>query len=319
MTSFLFSSTRNEFYPIQLSNPSNYQTMTEQRLYKVPVTSKVFEEEPAGFFDMICACGKLDETDEFDKGFVTTEEVAKTLKEMKNVTTEEDMLKCLKKITKFASSFAFNNEARTEFLKDIVKLKGVSIILKAMNYCMEDPAIILCSAKALKALLVTQEDIVDFWSSTRQALIDQFFKESGMEIITKAFGLKAIKYDPYEVDDGMDLYRTDLRYNIMEICYVTTPHATADCAVKLLQFWCRVVPKMIPPNDKVNENAIEQVFWCIMKTLEVKGIQRLLTRDDVLQVVAVSVAAEKACSPQNKKVASAIRAVWSWAGSCSAV
>jgi hypothetical protein len=238
---------------------------------------------------------------------------------MKDATSEDEMLLALKKTAKFASSFAFNNEARTEFLKDVVTLKGVSTILKAMNYCMEDAAVVLCAAKALKAILVTPNDVVDSWSRTRQSLIDQFYKESGMEIITKAFGLKAIKYDPYEDDDEMDLYRTDLRYNIMEICHVATPHASPDCAVKLLQFWCRVIPKMIPPHDKTNENTIEQVFRCVMKNLEVKGIKGKLTRDDILEVISVSVKAEKACSPKNRMVASAIHAVWSWAGSNSVV
>jgi hypothetical protein len=225
---------------------------------------------------------------------------------------------------KYAASFAGSPEAQTEFLKDINHLRGIKTILGAMKSCINDAAVVMCGTKALRELMGSQEDILDDWENKRSALSDirsslisQFLSANGMEIITRAFGIHAIKYDPYEEDTQMALYRTDLRFLIMQLIYITVPSASADKAAKLVQFWSRVIPKIMPPHDTVNESVMHEAYLCVLKCLEVKGVSKQLEKKDILDVVSVSVQTEKYCKSQ--KVAAAVQAVWSWAGAFSSI
>jgi hypothetical protein len=42
-----------------------------------------------------------------------------------------------------------------------------------------------------------------------------------------------------------------------------------------------------------------------------------LSKEDILEIVSVSVQAEKSCSSKSSRVTAAIRSVWSWAGAFS--
>ena len=299
--------------------------MVEQSLYKiVPVTSNLAAEEDEGIFDC-CLCGKVEEEDLAPEGgFVTTVEVARVFNQMKDATTEEEMHAPLQKIYKYAASFAGTQQAQTEFLKDIAQLRGIKTILGAIKSCINDAAVVMRGTKALRELMGSHDDMLDDWEQKRTALseiratlITQFLSANGLEITTRAFGIHAIKYDPYEEDTQLALYRTDLRFLTMQCIYITVSSASADKAAKLVQFFSRVIPKMLPPHDTVNESVMHEAFLCILKCLEVKGVQKQLKKEDILDVVSVSVATEKVCKSQ--RVAGAVRAVWSWAGAFSSI
>ncbi|KAL3898401.1 MAG: hypothetical protein SGARI_006684, partial [Bacillariaceae sp.] len=198
--------------------------MAEQSLYKVVPLSNVPAEEDEGFFDC-CLCGKMEEEDLAPEGgFVTTVEVARVFNQMKDATSEEEMKAPLQKIYKYAASFSGTKHAQTEFLKDIAQLRGIKTILGAMKSCINDAVVIMCGTKALRELMGNHDEMLDDWEQKRTALseiratlITQFLGANGLETTTRAFGIHAIKYDPYEEDTQMALYRTDLRFLIMQV------------------------------------------------------------------------------------------------------
>jgi hypothetical protein len=297
--------------------------MAEQYLYKVSaVHASDLEEEDVW---ECCLCANLEEEQDIPKGgLVTTVEVARTFNQIRDATTEDELYAPLQKITKYSDSFSGTRDAQTAFLKDVLQIRGMQTLLKAMSGSINDAAVVMCCVKAVRSLIGSQDDILDDWeqkrselSDTRATLIEQFLVESGMEIFTRAFGLHALKYDPYDEDTQMKLYRTDLRFKIMEVLYIAVPSTSTEKAAKLVKFWCRVIPKMLPPNDTPNEAVMEQTFLCVLKTLEHKGIQRQLSKEDILEIVSVSVQAEKSCSSKSSRVTAAIRSVWSWAGAFS--
>ncbi|KAG7373394.1 hypothetical protein IV203_034118 [Nitzschia inconspicua] len=296
--------------------------MEEQYLYKVSaVHASDLEDEDVW---ECCLCSNYDEDIIPKGGFITTVEIARTFNQIRDAATEEELYTPLKKITKYAISFAGTEEAQTAFLKDIHQMKGMQTLLNAMTSKIDDAAAVLMSVKAIRSLIGSRDDILDDWeqkrselSDTRASLIGQFLKGNGIETFTRAFGLHALKYDPYDDGTQMTLYRTDLRFKIMDVLYIAIPRTSTETAAKLVRFWCRVIPKMLPPNDTANEQVMEQAFLCVLKTLEHKGIQKQLTKSDILEIVSVSVLAEKSCSPKSTRVTAAIRSVWSWAGAFS--
>jgi hypothetical protein len=295
--------------------------MDEQYMYKVSAVHASDLEDEDVWECCLCADFAADEVPK--GGLVTTVEIARTFNHLRDATTEEGLYAPLQRLVKYSDSF-HGTEAQAAFLKDVAQMKGIQTVLKAMAGGINDAAIVMCCVKAIRSLIGTQDDVLDDWeqqrsenSDVRATLIEHFLLENGMEIFTRAFGLHALKYDPYDEDEQMNLYRTDLRFKILEVMYMVIPNTSAEKAAKLVKFWCRVIPKILPPHDKTNEQVLEQIFLCVLKSLEFKGIQRDLSKEDILEIVSVSVQAEKSCSPKNVRVTAAIRSVWSWAGAFS--
>jgi hypothetical protein len=296
-------------------------TMEEHYLYKVSaVHASDLETEDVW---ECCLCANF-ASDEIPKGgVVTSVEIARTFNQIRDATTEKELYSALQKVVRYSDLF-YGTEAQAAFRKDVIQMKGMQTLLKAMVDGINDAAIVMCTVKAIRNLIGTQDDILDDWelkrnmnSDIRETLIGQFLLESGMETFTRAFGLHALKYDPYDNDEQMNQYRTDLRIKSLDVMSIIIPNTTTDKAAKLVKFWCRVIPKMLPPHDKPNEQVLEQIFLCVLKSLEFQGIQRELTKEDILEIVSVSVQAQKSCSPNNTRVTAAIRSVWSWAGAFS--
>jgi len=226
----------------------------------------------------------------------------------------------LQQVTKWASHRAIDPRERMNFLMAVAEVGGVEVIMKFMNSHINNPVAVMCCVRALRALLDVQAGESDDWEirdtnlpNVKLLLIGQFLAEQGLEILTRAFGLFGLVYDG---DDGEQSFsRLELRAKIMDVLAVTTPFTTPEKGYKLLKFWCRVAPKMLPPFEEANVLLMEKLCLCVTRTLEVKGVGKNVSIQDEVDVVNISMQALKACkNDDNARLAANARRLWATAG-----
>ena len=230
----------------------------------------------------------------------------------------------LQQITKWAlkSEFVQDDEMKI-FLTDVEKIRGIGIILLFLANNIGDGTAVMCSVRAIQALLVDlkRDGAGSGKGATRQSnersrLVRAFLKENGMETLIRAFNLHALT--PFD-SRGEELFsQMELRSKTVDILMVALPHSAADSAANVLRFLCSVTPQMVGllnERDKTaNKQLLQKTILSIAKAIQAGGIKRKLTMADAVDVVNVTVHVMKAC-PKDDEVTADVRVLWSWASS----
>jgi hypothetical protein len=226
----------------------------------------------------------------------------------------------LQQVTQWAlKGEVVHEDDMTVFLSDVEKVRGMGIILLFLSQHIKDEAAVMCSIRALHALVVDADSDWDGKKATpltraRSQLIKDFLRENGMEITTRAFGIHALTTIP---TGGTELFsQTELRTKTMDLLFVALPYSAPDSAASNLRFICSQTPKMISllkEKDKFgNKMLMQKTILCIVQAVQVQGIGKKLNSEDRADVVNVSSLIMKA-SPRDEKIATNARDLWFWA------
>lgn len=289
-------------------------------------------EDEEGFFDC-CSCGNLDDAAargakvKADNAAMPSKEdmadafckiVDAPVKPNDRLHFAVESLIPLQQITKWASNREYVNEGELKrFLADVEMVRGIRIILSFLSVHLNDAAAVVCSVRALNALMVddVDGDWVNELSKERTLLQRSFLKNNGVETLKRAFGLHALTI-PTDSRAKEMISQTELRCKTMEILVVALQHSEAASAADVLRFLCTVTPQMVDLLDKSNKPAnkmlLKRTMMAIVMAIQVDGIKRELTITDAVDVLNVSVQVMKAC-PHSALITPSARVLWSWA------
>ncbi len=303
---------------------------TVQTLNKIRAAGVAVDPHEEDFFDC-CWCGNHDDvtaTASRNSTLPSTEAMAEVFWKILDAPTNPndplefavEALIPLQQVTKWALKSEFTHEDdMTVFLSDVEKIRGIGIVLLFLSNHINDAAAVMCSVRAIHALMVDADNDWDGKKATplsraRCQLIRDFLRENGIEILTRAFGLHALTATP---PDSAELFsQMELRTKTMEILIAALPHSVAASAANVLRFLCNDTPKMIgmlKEKDKfANKMLLLRTILCLINAAQVGGIINKLTMEDRVGVVNISVLVLKAC-PNDDQITLHVRDLWSWA------